>query len=106
MKKSTDDLMKSLKTKRSIEEYFDENGDNLRKAFLKAPLNYRRISSTFSEARLHPVHKIVRPHHGVDYAAPSGTPVQSIGDGTVVDKGWDKKGGGNYLKYWSQMFTS
>ncbi len=79
-------------------EYFDENGDNLRKAFLKAPLNYRRISSTFSNARLHPVHKIVRPHHGVDYAAPSGTPVQSIGDGTVVAKGWDKKGGGNYLK--------
>lgn len=79
-------------------EYFDEKGDNLRKAFLKAPLNYRRISSTFSEARLHPVHKIVRPHHGVDYAAPSGTPVQSIGDGTVIAKGWDKKGGGNYLK--------
>ncbi|MBQ3844044.1 MAG: peptidoglycan DD-metalloendopeptidase family protein [Bacteroidales bacterium] len=79
-------------------EYFDENGDNLRKAFLKAPLNYRRISSKFSEARMHPVHKIVRPHHGVDYAAPSGTPVQSIGDGTVIDKGWDKKGGGNYLK--------
>lgn len=79
-------------------EYFDENGDNLRKAFLKAPLNYRRISSTFSEARLHPVHKIVRPHHGVDYAAPSGTPVQSIGDGTVIAKGWDTKGGGNYLK--------
>ena len=79
-------------------EYFDENGDNLRKAFLKAPLNYRRINSTFSEARLHPVHKIVRPHHGVDYAAPSGTPVQSIGDGTVIAKGWDTKGGGNYLK--------
>ncbi|MBR6438641.1 MAG: M23 family metallopeptidase [Bacteroidales bacterium] len=79
-------------------EYFDENGDNLRKAFLKAPLNYRRISSKFSEARKHPVLKIVRPHHGVDYAAPSGTPVQSIGDGTVIDKGWDKKGGGNYLK--------
>lgn len=79
-------------------EFFDENGDNLRKAFLKAPLNYRRISSTFSEARMHPVHKIVRPHHGVDYAAPSGTPVQSIGDGTVIDKGWDTKGGGNYLK--------
>ncbi len=79
-------------------EYFDEKGENLRKAFLKAPLNYRRISSTFSEARMHPVHHIVRPHHGVDYAAPSGTPVQSIGDGTVIDKGWDKKGGGNYLK--------
>lgn len=79
-------------------EYFDENGDNLRKAFLKAPLNYRRISSKFSNARKHPVTKIVRPHHGVDYAAPTGTPVVTIADGTVIEKGWDKKGGGNYLK--------
>ena len=79
-------------------EYFDENGDNLRKAFLKAPLNYRRISSKFSNGRMHPVYHVVRPHHGVDYAAPAGTPVQSIGDGTVIDKGWDKKGGGNYVK--------
>ena len=79
-------------------EYFDENGDNLRKAFLKAPLNYRRISSKFSNGRMHPVFHVVRPHHGVDYAAPVGTPVQSIGDGTVIAKGWDKKGGGNYVK--------
>ena len=79
-------------------EYFDENGDNLRKAFLKAPLNYRRISSTFSNGRMHPVYHVVRPHHGVDYAAPVGTPVQSIGDGTVIAKGWDTKGGGNYVK--------
>ncbi|MBQ7533519.1 MAG: peptidoglycan DD-metalloendopeptidase family protein [Bacteroidales bacterium] len=79
-------------------EYFDENGDNLRKAFLKAPLNYRRISSTFSNGRMHPVYHVVRPHHGVDYAAPIGTPVQSIGDGTVIAKGWDTKGGGNYIK--------
>ena len=79
-------------------EYFDENGDNLRKAFLKAPLNYRRISSTFSNGRMHPVYHVVRPHHGVDYAAPTGTPVQTIGDGTVIEKGWDKKGGGNYVK--------
>jgi len=79
-------------------EYFDENGDNMRKAFLKAPLNYRRISSKFSNNRMHPVHHVVRPHHGVDYAAPTGTPVQSIGDGTVVEKGWDRKGGGNYIK--------
>lgn len=79
-------------------EYFDEKGDNLRKAFLKAPLNYRRISSTFSNGRMHPVYHVVRPHHGVDYAAPIGTPVQSIGDGTVIAKGWDKKGGGNYIK--------
>lgn len=79
-------------------EYFDEKGDNLRKAFLKAPLNYRRISSTFSEGRMHPIYHVVRPHHGVDYAAPIGTPVQTIGDGTVIDKGYDKKGGGNYIK--------
>ena len=79
-------------------EFFDENGDNLRKAFLKAPLNYRRISSTFSNGRMHPVYHVVRPHHGVDYAAPVGTPVQSIGDGTVIAKGWDTKGGGNYVK--------
>lgn len=79
-------------------EYFDEEGANLRKAFLKAPLNYRRISSTFSNARKHPVTKVVRPHHGVDYAAPTGTPVVTIGDGTVIEKGWDNKGGGNYIK--------
>ena len=47
---------------------------------------------------MHPVYHVVRPHHGVDYAAPVGTPVQSIGDGTVIAKGWDKKGGGNYVK--------
>lgn len=79
-------------------EYFDKEGANLRKAFLKAPLNYRRISSHFSNARKHPVTKVVRPHHGVDYAAPTGTPVVTIGDGTVIEKGWDKKGGGNYIK--------
>ena len=80
------------------EEYFDEKGTSLRRAFLKAPLNYSRISSRFSNARLHPITKVVRAHHGVDYAAPSGTPVHSIGDGVVITKGWDSKGGGNYLK--------
>ncbi len=78
--------------------YFDEDGNNLRKAFLKAPLKFSRISSRFSSGRLHPVLKIRRPHHGVDYAAPAGTPVYSIGDGRVISKGWDAKGGGNFLK--------
>lgn len=79
-------------------EYFDNDGNSLRKAFLKAPLKYSRISSKFTHSRFHPVLKIRRPHHGVDYAAPKGTPVMSIGDGKVVAKGWDKKGGGNYIR--------
>ena len=79
-------------------EYFDEKGTSLRRAFLKAPLSYTRISSKFSNARLHPIKKIVRAHHGVDYAAPSGTPVYSVGDGVVTAKAWDNKGGGNYIK--------
>lgn len=65
-------------------DYFDEQANSLRKAFLKAPLQYSRISSHFSHKRLHPVHRVYRPHHGVDYAAPSGTPVMTIGDGTVT----------------------
>lgn len=78
--------------------YWDENGQSLRKSMLKAPLSYTRISSHFSNARVHPIYKTVRAHHGVDYAAPSGTPVMAVGDGTVVTKGWDSKGGGNYIK--------
>ena len=79
-------------------QYYDFNGMSVKKAFLKAPLKYSRISSTFSHSRFHPVLKIRRPHHGVDYAAPTGTPVMSIGDGTVTAKGYDKKGGGNYVR--------
>ena len=79
-------------------EYFNDKGENLRKAFLKAPLSYSRISSTFSNSRLHPVYKYYRPHHGVDYAAPAGTPVYSIGDGVVITKAYQKGGAGNYLK--------
>ena len=79
-------------------DYFDDKGQSLRKAFLKAPLKFSRISSHFSNSRMHPVLRIRRPHHGVDYAAPKGTPVMSIGDGNVVAKTYQKNGGGNYLK--------
>ena len=82
----------------SISEYFDEEGNSLRKEFLKAPLDFFRISSKFSNARFHPVLKTYRAHHGVDYAAPAGTPVKTVGDGTVIEKGYQRSGGGNYLK--------
>ena len=79
-------------------DYFDENGKSLERTFLKAPLKYRRISSRFSNHRWHPVLKIYRPHHGVDYAAAEGTPVHSIGDGVVIKRGYQKNGAGNYLR--------
>lgn len=77
--------------------YYNEKGENLQKEFLKAPLKFSRISSGFSGGRMHPILRIVRPHHGVDYAAPTGTPVMSIGEGTVVSRGW-AGGGGNTVK--------
>ncbi len=77
--------------------YWDENGNSLRKQFLKAPLKYSRISSGYSLARRHPVTRRVRPHLGVDYAAPAGTPVSAVADGVVSRKFWDRGGGGNTL---------
>lgn len=82
----------------SIREYFDEGGNSLRKAFLKAPLDFFRITSKFSNSRFHPILKRSRPHHGVDYAAPTGTPVKTIGDGVVVEKGFQRGGAGNFMK--------
>jgi len=78
-------------------DYYTEEGESLRKAFLRAPLNYKYISSYFSNNRLHPILRIWRPHLAIDYAAPSGTPVSTIGDGTVIYAGWDS-GYGNYIK--------
>lgn len=72
-------------------DYYDKDGKSLRKAFLKSPLRYSQISSYFSRGRYHPILKIVRPHHGIDYRAPSGTPVSAIGAGTITFVGW--KGG-------------
>lgn len=84
-------------TQDSVHQFFDAEGNSLRKAFLKAPLDYYRITSRFSHARFHPILKRYRAHHGVDYAAPTGTPVKTIGDGTVIFKGWTN-GGGNTVK--------
>jgi len=81
----------------STTAFFDADGSSLRKAFLKAPLRFSRISSHYSNSRKHPVLKIYRPHHGVDYAAPVGTPVMAIGDGTVISKSFSK-GAGYYVK--------
>jgi murein DD-endopeptidase MepM/ murein hydrolase activator NlpD len=68
-------------------DYYDAEGRSLRKAFLKAPLSFRRISSGFSKSRLHPVLKIRRAHNGTDYVAPKGTPVSAIGNGQVQAAG-------------------
>ncbi|MCF8379780.1 MAG: peptidoglycan DD-metalloendopeptidase family protein [Bacteroidales bacterium] len=79
----------------SVLDFYEEDGKSLRKAFLKAPLRFSRISSRFSNSRLHPILKIRRPHHGVDYAAPVGTPVNAIGDGVVIQKEYN--GGAGYM---------
>jgi murein DD-endopeptidase MepM/ murein hydrolase activator NlpD len=74
------------------EDYFDGEGESLRRAFLRAPLEFRRISSAYSTGRFHPILQRVRPHNGIDYAAAAGTPIRAVGDGLVTRAGW----GGGY----------
>ena len=69
-------------------EYYNRKGENLRKTLLQAPLAFTRISSRFTNSRLHPILNYRRAHHGVDYAAPTGTPVKAVGDGLVTQRGW------------------
>jgi murein DD-endopeptidase MepM/ murein hydrolase activator NlpD len=90
----------------SVETYFDEEGNSLRRAFLKAPLRFSRISSRFSGSRLHPILKIRRPHYGVDYAAPYGTPVYSIGDGLVIMAGYQSGSGRIVQVRHNSVYTS
>lgn len=77
--------------------YFDDKGNNLKKAFLKAPVKYSRISSGFSMRRFHPVQKRFKAHLGTDYAAPKGTPIMAVGDGVITEARY-KANNGNYVK--------
>jgi murein DD-endopeptidase MepM/ murein hydrolase activator NlpD len=80
-----------------VGEYFDDEAGSLRKAFLKAPVKYSRISSKYSPKRFHPVQKRMKAHLGTDYAAPTGTPIMAVGDG-VVKEAMRKKYNGKYVK--------
>ena len=77
--------------------YYARNGSPLRKQFLRAPLKFSRITSGFSKSRFHPILHCFRPHHGVDYGAPVGTPVMTTADGVVVAAAY-KRGEGNYVR--------
>ena len=79
------------------QDYFDEDGASLRKAFLKAPVEFSRISSRFNKKRFHPVLKKVKAHLGTDYAAPHGTEIVAVGDGIVTHASYTK-GNGKYVK--------
>ena len=76
-----------------VSGYFAPDGRNMRKAFLRAPLNFSYISSGFNPRRMHPVLKRIRPHRGIDYYAPRGTPVYSAGDGTVTRSDYSRANG-------------
>lgn len=77
--------------------YYDLDGKSLRRTLLKSPLRFRRITSHFTKSRFHPILKKFRPHHGIDYGAPKGTPVESAGAGRVAFAGW-KSGYGNVIE--------
>jgi murein DD-endopeptidase MepM/ murein hydrolase activator NlpD len=80
-----------------VKDYFDEEGQSLRKAFLKAPLKFSRISSRYSLRRFHPVQKRYKAHLGTDYAAATGTPIMATGDGVVLEARYTRNNG-NYVK--------
>jgi murein DD-endopeptidase MepM/ murein hydrolase activator NlpD len=92
-------------------DYFNANGQAMRRAFLRAPLSYVRISSPFSTSRRHPIFRTLRPHLAIDYAAPAGSPVVAIGRGRVEFKGWrggygnvvDIRHSGNYLSRYAHF---
>lgn len=77
--------------------YYDEQGKNLKKAFLRSPVDYVRITSKYNPKRFHPVLKRTRPHRGVDYGGPTGTPIRATGNGKIVFRGWGN-GYGRHVK--------
>ena len=77
-------------------DYFDNKGNSMRKSFLRAPLDFTRISSNFNLKRKHPIHKKIKAHRGIDYAAPTGTPIFAAGDGKVIRSGYSRANG-NYV---------
>jgi hypothetical protein len=87
------------------ESFFDGEGKSLRKAFLKAPLSFSRITSRYSSSRMHPILRIRRPHYGVDYAAQIGTPVHAVGDGRVISASIDN-GSGRMIKIYHNSVYS
>ena len=78
-------------------DYFDEEGKSLRKALLKYPIEFTRISSRYNLRRFHPIARVVRAHRGTDFAAPPGTPIRSVGDGIVLEAQYNGNNG-NYVK--------
>lgn len=90
----------------NLKNYYDLKGNSTRRSFLRAPLSYRRISSYFSRKRFHPILRTYRPHLGIDYAAPRGTPVESIGDGKVIYKGWKSQYGKCVIIKHNSIYTT
>ncbi|MCY4045102.1 MAG: peptidoglycan DD-metalloendopeptidase family protein [Cellvibrionales bacterium] len=86
--------------------YFDSEGNSMRKPFLRAPLDFTRISSNFNLKRKHPIHKKIKAHRGTDYAAPTGTPVFAAGDGRVTRAGYTKANGNYVIIQHGQSYTT
>jgi murein DD-endopeptidase MepM/ murein hydrolase activator NlpD len=91
---------------RGLSNYYTPEGLSMRKAFLRTPLDIFRISSGFNLRRKHPIHKKIKAHRGVDYAAPRGTPVYAAGDGKVIETGYSKANGNYVFIQHGQTYTT